>query len=251
MVIASCSANAPQPPIITDKFTNFMPIDGHDPYPAVAACKNDMAIQKQVLLPIPLMSQHTPYANGIGNRLCWAASIAMVSTALGNPRTTCYVASAHAFDGQNCCRFTSNDGSEQVASCSKGIPVYAMHSILRTMGIHDVYVNRALESGGNNEELRYELSQGRPVIAQIEEAESWTVQNTRVVTSNHLVVIIGYSGETFVVNDPDTFPQQYWTYAQLTHGFEKRPWKWVGTWYQFSFRQDGCNPLYNPHCDCK
>ncbi len=241
IVPSGCAASPANGPKNLDAFVPVA-IDPGSPYPQPPPCDQTRPVLNEASLPIPLLSQHTSYTQGSGNELCWAAALAMVSTGLGNPRDTCYVASYLNLDGANCCRMPIKDAAER---CNRPLSTRAVPALLRSMGIRSSQVDGAL----SEDILRFEISQGRPAIVRIREG-GWHLNEGRMITMEHVMVIAGYADSGYRVLDPDTYPEQTLTYAELLHGRNGRPWEWEGTWYLFSFRRDGCNPVVNDHCSC-
>jgi hypothetical protein len=187
--------------------------------------------------------QEVPYVPFWESNLCWATTIAMVSTYLGNPRSPCQIASYIANDGMSCCRLSPSSPKDAIARCNQGAYTSQITDTMHRMGIYQLHLDGPLDE----DRLRNQLSNGRPVILEM----SYKVkEGDKDVPKGHVVVIAGYKNGQYLVLNPNRRSSDMLTYDQLLHGENTFKWTWSATWHHFSYRPDGCNPRFNTHCDC-
>ncbi len=228
-----------------DYFEPVRPTDQSLDYPVRSCAVEHPADPKGVLLDVPHFYQQVPYADEYKSNLCWATSIAMVSTSLGNPRMPCQIASYIAGDGLSCCRLSMSSPEGPRVRCNQGAYTTQIASTLHRMGIYHLRKDDPLDE----DDVTRELSNGRPIILQM---TLDVMKDGKTVEAGHAVVIAGFDGKgKFRVNNPNRRSTDDLTYAELVAGTKDRPWKWIISWYHFSYRPDGCNPRFDQACDCK
>lgn len=221
------------------------PTDTEIEYPTPSCIPEHAIASKDVLLPVLHLHQQMPYIlPSESSKLCWAASIAMISTYLGVPRKTCQVASYISPEVISCCELTKDSFSSQRDYCNQTTLTSQSAFILHRMGIYAVYKTHPL----TEEVIRYELSNGRPIM--LHQALGIPPFRTNP-TPGHIMIIVGFTIKgKYIVHDPThVFPDEL-TYTELLHGTSKDTWTWLFSWYHFSYRPDGCNPRFQT-CDCQ
>ncbi len=243
----TCYASNQHREQVADKFVPILPTDETIRYP-LAGCAAEFPINPvNSLLPVPHLVQRAPYIPLGQSNLCWATCIAMVSSDLGNPREACQIASYIADTSIDCCTLTKDSPQLTKDVCNKGAYAFQIHDTLHQMGIYSQRRRDILLET----EIQSELSNGRPIMMEV--YISRRIQGQQVI-AGHVVVITGFEHKpdmyVYHVQNPNREPTAYFTYAQLVHS-TRESWDWVGTWYHFSYRQDGCNPLFRTDCECK
>ena len=209
-------------------------------YPVIS-CANELPLKSQGLeLDMPHITQRAPYIPYSESELCGMTSIAMVSTELGNPREPCQVASYVEMNGLSCCQLTKSSPVTDIARCNKAD---YLTPVLHRMGIYHLFKAQPLSEN----EIRVELSNGRPIIVVI--AFHRAVDAGASVLSTHAIVIAGFSGNNYLVHNPNREKPDILLYAQLLHG-DRESSDWIESYYHFSYRIDGCNPRFRSDCDC-
>lgn len=163
---------------------------------------------------------------------CWAAVSTVVGRYFGRPTSQCELASLKT--GRSCCQY----GSCVFDACDQPALGEELTTILsRHFGLH----GRWLGSPIPEEDLRTELSNGRPVIVGFQGP-----------FAGHVAVVTGFAPgtpTTYRVLDP--WPAygeiSSITYSELRNG-PMMPW--TQTWLGLSPRQDGCVPSFDASCGC-
>ena len=242
--ITSCAAISSQR---LDAFEPTSAIHAGTPYPMGASSYELPVNPIGVRLNVLHQTQDVAYVPFFKSNLCWATSLAMVSTYLGNPRMPCQIASYKAGDGLSCCRLSMHSSPDDIERCNQGAFV---NRYAAKMGLYFLDAQRPL----TEKEIRLELSNGHPIIMDIRVVRKGP--DGLVTEPYHAMVIVGYTSKTYHVLNPNRLAPDDLTYGQLLRGdrvLGPKPhgetWSWKRTWYHFSYRQDGCNPIFNPHCD--
>lgn len=236
--VSSCTATHPsnyQPRL--DCCESNTPTDQEIEYPLPSCTTEQPIVKNGVLLPVLHFHQQMPYIlTSESSKLCWAASIAMISTYLGTPRMPCDVASYISPEKISCCALTKYSFSKQRDHCNQTALTSQSAFILHRMGIYARYETSPLSEGT----IQHELSNGRPIMLH-QALGVPPFQRNHI--PGHIIVIVGFTKKnTYIVHDPmHAFPDEL-TYTELLHGTTKDTWTWVLSWYHFSYRADGCNP---------
>lgn len=193
-----------------------------------------------VLLDIKHQNQHVSYISRGTSNLCWAATISMVSTYLGNSRSICQVATYSAEIKGSCCDLTRDSPAHAIEQCNHG---EILKPVLEKMGMYHLYTNGQL----TKQDLELELSNGRPIILQVSYSKDIY---GRAFTGEHVIVVSGFNPQgTFRVLNSNKHAEENLTYEQLQNGPVEK-WSWYSTWHHFSYRIDGCNPRFQS-CACE
>ncbi len=231
-LFAACAASSPQ----IDAFPTTR-VDPLRNYPRMSRVKDRPIDTAGVTLDVKHQNQQSDYAPQGESNLCWATSLAMVSTYLGNPRVPCQIASYRSDDGLSCCRLTRASAPADIERCNRGGDP---GTVMRLMGLYHLKRDAVL----TEEELASELSNGRPIIMHIELDK---VEDGKQVKAYHAMVIAGFKDGKYRMLDPSRSSDNSLSYEQLQHG-DHSHWKWIGTWYHLSYRADGCNPRFRTDC---
>ena len=213
-------------------------------YPLSRPCQDLPTSTQDVDLQVPVLNQRVADIEAPPTQLCWASAIAMISQALARPTETCDVATLFSADGLNCCSESGRLNLEG-NTCDHGVHRSAISTLLRRIGLYHDFIMGPLRQDA----LRHEISNGRPVLLSLDYYQT-TETGQRERVAGHTVVITGLVGTDFKVNDPDSFPSYVLSYEELLHGRSWERWEWMSTWYDLSFRSDGCNPAFNHRCSC-
>ena len=232
----NCAAAFQQP----DAFT-VAPVNKSIKYPVRGLAEELPIDEHGVDLPIKHLRQETDYAPTGQCNLCWATDISMITNYLGNPRAICQVASMANHDGKSCCRLTMDSPQAEIDLCNKGSD---LGTVMDRMGIYNKFVMYPL----TEHLIQLEISNGRPVAPYVEIDD---IVNGMTVHKYHVVVISGYRKGLYTVLDSARPRAVTMVYDDLLHGVTAKKWKWLGTWYYFSYRVDGCNPRFRQDCDFK
>ena len=206
-------------------------------YPVGACVYRLPTVEPEVQLPVPHLRQTLKLKPNENQSETWAVSVAMVVTYLGKPMAPCEVTSIGTESGFPCCRHVLVPGTIAYEQCRLPADVEHIDHTLELLGLHAVYTPRPLSSN----ELRAEISNGRPVI--IAHADD------KVPGLRHFMVVTGYRGKLYHALDPTSNGLALeLNYEDLLYRAGKLPWR--ETWSMLSFRADACNPRFDAHCAC-
>lgn len=170
---------------------------------------------------------------------CWAAAISMVSDYYGRPKRECSIASLRLDNLFQCCV----DPICGTSPCNEPATREDFDKILAASGLHWSFYLRPL----TEEELKLELSNGRPVIVGFNGIES-----------SHVAVAVGFRppegseiSSVYFLIDPSVGHIDT-DYEDLRNGPTSQEFMpWVMTWKNISTRTDGCNEQFDPLCGCE
>lgn len=170
---------------------------------------------------------------------CWAAVISMISEYYGRPKRECSIASLRLDNIFQCCA----DPVCGTSPCNEPATRQDFDKILAASGLHSSFYLRPL----TEEELRLELSNGRPVIVAFNGVES-----------SHVAIVFGFrppegaeASFIYFLIDPSVGYVNT-DYEDLRNGPTSQEFMpWVMTWKRISIRADGCNERFDPLCGCE
>lgn len=170
---------------------------------------------------------------------CWAAVITMVADYYGRETSECSLATLRLDNLFECC-VPSVCGS---MPCNEPATHEDMSRILKDSGLWSRFYPRPL----TEDELKLELSNGRPVIIGF-----------NGVDASHVTVVTGFrppeAGEGTIIYfalDPSLGVVSF-DYENLRGGpVSGQYMPWIMSWRYISPREDGCNEQFDPLCGCE
>ncbi len=156
-----------------------------------------------VILPVPVLGQWRGLT-------CEAASARMVAAYFGKTVSEAWIQDQFGFDPNPHKGFRGNPGGWFGGLTDYGVYAEPVAAALQAMGL-----NAQVRYGTTYDDLRASLDQGRPVIVWF--SLHWDPDYVdvrggyRLVAGEHVVVVTGYAGDSFLINDPGMGGYQYYT----------------------------------------